>query len=820
MIRLINNFSNFSKSIIKTLVPSYVGMLRVKAGRPLVNHLKNMVLLVKGSITKSLVKVIISYIRFLYVLNKRNGSAFVAKYLKSCVSLLMQSISGPRHHSSHELGIAIARTGSGLPRVIPSVHRHHIRAGNTYYIRLWLSLLSIYRVLDFIGKLKIDTIVKPGNAKIDFDEVRRAVVSLKIRESLEVKSQTNFYPFWIPSSSPTSTKRVLKEDDRTKVLLPSSYSTSIGSILNAAYSLAHSPDILKSMIDFAKGMAVKGPVLTYLEFILSVKGLFKLPYNLNLKRLADKNTIKTVTYKDVSPLGKLAFKIEPAGKVRVFAMVDPFTQWLLAPLHKSIFAFLRTLPSDATFDQRGAVNAFAERLKKEKILEVYSFDITAATDRIPGIVQADVLTHSLWRGSVGNHWLSLLVNRWYAIPFPEWDPSAVLAKRLGFDPNNLPDNVRGVRFMWKGKMQTFIVAVKYIVGQPMGALSSWGMLALVHHVVVRMAALRVNKPFFDFYMVLGDDLVIADKAVANAYLAIMKEWDVGINLSKSIISNNGSFEFAKRFFYKYQDVSGLSFKEMAVARWNLRVLLQLFANISTFRHSRISEMLSFLGHGYKALSRMSGLYSKMSRSMRRTLLLFSYPGMQFSKFLHYSDWLGSTAFNRYYKTEFTLEAKKILLADLNKMASRFPPMQTPSKMVNLDNVIYKFLEGSSGYESWMKKPASNSIPWKEPYSGFIMQLRFLLKSLFDPLWDYYTKVQNDVRTACRDYNALDPSAITLDNIWMTYDDIESISKKLSEVSDFRTIKDVQTLNKSKVLRRADSIRATLLRFANENKRIT
>jgi hypothetical protein len=565
-------------------------------------------------------------------------------------------------------------------------------------------------------------------------------------------------------------------------------------------------------------MAFKGPVVQYLDYIKSCRGLFALPFHLNLKRLSDQDVIRKVIYSKTRPLGKLAFKVEAAGKVRVFAMVDPFTQWLLAPLHKNLFAFLRTLTTDATFDQRGVVDAFAARLKKEKILNVFSFDLTAATDRIPASVQADILTHSLWRGGVGDHWKHLLVNRWYALPFPQWDPSATLAKRLGFDPKNLPENVRGEQFKWKGRNQTFITAVRYGTGQPMGALSSWGMLAVVHHIMVRIAATRVGKPLFDLYLVLGDDLVIADKAVAFSYLSLAKEWEIGINLSKSVISDNGSFEFAKRFFYKYQDVSGLSFKEMAVAKWDLRGLIQLFARISTFRNIRISEMLSFLGHGYKALSRMSGLYSKMSRSMRRTLLLFSYPGMQFSKFSYFSDWLGSVGFNRFYKTTFSLEAKKILIADLNKMASRFPPILTPSKIQNLEVVIYKLLTGSTGYETWMKKPAANSIPWKEPYSGFIMQLRILLKTLFDPLWDYYGKVQNDVRTACRDYNAMNPDQLTLDNIWMTYDDIESISKKLSEIGDFRTIKDVQTLNKSKVLRRADSIRATLLRFANENKR--
>jgi hypothetical protein len=34
---------------------------------------------------------------------------------------------------------------------------------------------------------------------------------------------------------------------------------------------------------------------------------------------------------------------------------------------------------------------------------------------------------------------------------------------------------------------------RYSVGQPMGALSSWGMLALTHHCLVQMAAKRSGK---------------------------------------------------------------------------------------------------------------------------------------------------------------------------------------------------------------------------------------------------------------------------------------------------------------------------------------
>jgi len=41
-------------------------------------------------------------------------------------------------------------------------------------------------------------------------------------------------------------------------------------------------------------------------------------------------------------LGRLALKEEAAGKIRVFAMVDAFTQWALYPLHQLIMSTLST----------------------------------------------------------------------------------------------------------------------------------------------------------------------------------------------------------------------------------------------------------------------------------------------------------------------------------------------------------------------------------------------------------------------------------------------------------------------------------------------
>jgi len=70
-------------------------------------------------------------------------------------------------------------------------------------------------------------------------------------------------------------------------------------------------------------------------------------------------------------------------------MVDPITQWLLAPLHKFIFLILRGVPMDGTFNQLGPIKKLLNRLDSSRGL--YSLDLSAATDRLPVKLQARIL---------------------------------------------------------------------------------------------------------------------------------------------------------------------------------------------------------------------------------------------------------------------------------------------------------------------------------------------------------------------------------------------------------------------------------------------
>lgn len=79
----------------------------------------------------------------------------------------------------------------------------------------------------------------------------------------------------------------------------------------------------------------------------------------------------------------------------------------------------------------------------------------------------------------------------------------------------------------------------------MGAYSSWPMLAITHHLIVRMSARMAGVPFSGRYVILGDDVVIACPQIAEVYKSVMATLDTPISLQKTHVSID-TYEFAKR----------------------------------------------------------------------------------------------------------------------------------------------------------------------------------------------------------------------------------------------------------------------------------
>jgi len=332
-------------------------------------------------------------------------------------------------------------------------------------------------------------------------------------------------------------------------------------------------------------------------------------------------------------LGKLGFKPEPAGKIRVFAMVDPWTQWLFDRLHKAIFGLLERIPQDGTFDQERPIrNLFkwkeANEKKFSKPISLYSFDLSAATDRLPIVLQKVLLSPFLtsWGAEL---WGCLMVGRRYHCP-----------KTIKFG-NGPKQTVSELGF------------VQYATGQPMGALSSWAMLAFLHHAIVQWSAFRAgvitsDKLWYEGYAVLGDDVVIARDCVAKEYAEIMKALDVGIGDHKSLISRTGkAMEFAKRTFLNGVNVSMVPFAEFVVGRQSLAGLLELTRKYSL----SFGQMLSVLGYGYRAKASASKRLFSLPKRLRNYIITFYGPGGP--GYVGLKGWLPLKSVTSLYKTSMT-----------------------------------------------------------------------------------------------------------------------------------------------------------------------
>jgi hypothetical protein len=77
-----------------------------------------------------------------------------------------------------------------------------------------------------------------------------------------------------------------------------------------------------------------------------------------------------------------------AGKARVIAITNWWIQAAFKPLHDSLFNILKNINEDGTFDQDKPLDIL---LSKDLNSKIYSFDLTAATDRLPMEIQRDIL---------------------------------------------------------------------------------------------------------------------------------------------------------------------------------------------------------------------------------------------------------------------------------------------------------------------------------------------------------------------------------------------------------------------------------------------
>jgi GR25 family glycosyltransferase involved in LPS biosynthesis len=402
--------------------------------------------------------------------SSRSNIRFVFTYLKEIYTLNNSLLSGGNYIPKCRISI----DKQGRPRLIPIYIREIYLSNRSVFVAVQ-TILGVHRLMKWWPKVSYETIVKPFNGvsssldSLVLQTAKRNLLSLKFGRHIQWKTCNSFSLVLKPI------KGLVLESSGPNG--PNSWY----SVTTDAFAFYSEPKYLFNLLRF---YFFNKSYLILFGFI----GILALGFPLYI-----------LTYSSRPLLGKLGVVYNVSGKARVIAMSNYWIQIALYPLHKSIMDLLKDLPTDGTFDQLAPVKSL---LSNKSYNDTYfSFDLSAATDRLPLDLQRDVL--SLF---VGEQYASMW-HKLIKLPF--------------------------------GNDRMF-----YSVGQPMGCYSSWAMLALTHHMIVNACVSKPNA----LYCVLGDDVIVTQE-FSDKYLSIMKTLGLEISLHKSMISKD-FVEFAKRVISK------------------------------------------------------------------------------------------------------------------------------------------------------------------------------------------------------------------------------------------------------------------------------
>jgi hypothetical protein len=428
------------------------------------------------------------------------GSQGVIRLLKFSSVILRRFLAGNPVKDAWELGHPIKVTAYGLPRWFPPHVRRNVVNFDVLVLRWLFSILNCYKAFH--------STYKPINLKDITDTL----------PTIDPDTLSDFTRFCKEIFWGTLVKNLAREAGKTRLLSPNlnkiNYYNEEPALVRTGSPNGRVSVLAAALDTIAWGLA---PV-NWLKEFLRHTGDSRTSRLFDLVSLEAQKVFPEIAYLGHRPmvhgrsqplqnrelgLGKLSLKLEAAGKKRVFAIVDYWSQRALQPLHNWMMDILRLLPSDATFDQNGSVALFAAKWRAS----AHSYDLKAATDTIPQTLY-EVLLKGILPEDLVDTWLALLTDRWFLVPPEECTDETI---------------------------------VKYTRGQPMGALSSWPAMALVHHAIVLYAAwksgVKVDSAEIWDYRVLGDDVVIGSSAVGERYVTLTELLHIKIGKKVSLISD-------------------------------------------------------------------------------------------------------------------------------------------------------------------------------------------------------------------------------------------------------------------------------------------
>jgi len=306
----ISDRMNTLQGLISTKIKTINGLIFRNKGRALIGLLLKLVRGVRPRSSKSVVRQVSAFSFRCYRIAKHSGLKGLVLYLKASQVLLQQSVGGYRVADLSELKVRPKRNRSGVPLIIPAGVRAMIsQKRDIQSIKLWMTLLGLYRILEFKGTLSLKTITDPGVEIQAFLPVWRKFIKNEFKPNLsklvKVPSLTSPRLFPVLKSGPIS-----KMDPSNK------------------FETAFTNSSAKALILAARALLVRGGNERLQSALKLIAG--QLPKTSSF--MGRLQSIAMACHKELDlflppeirslPLGKLGLKPEPAGKIRVFAMVD------------------------------------------------------------------------------------------------------------------------------------------------------------------------------------------------------------------------------------------------------------------------------------------------------------------------------------------------------------------------------------------------------------------------------------------------------------------------------------------------------------------
>jgi hypothetical protein len=228
--------------------------------------------------------------------------------------------------------------------------------------------------------------------------------------------------------------------------------------------------------------------------------------------------------------GNVAYVQEAGYKMRGFASPSLPLQYALTSMKEVLFGVLRSLPWDCCFDQSKGVERVRTWLNQGKTC--YSVDLSDATNNASWIMQVHLLE-------------TLGVNK--------SDINLLHSVNTGLYRNPWYESGYGEEYL------------QWNVGQPLGTGPSFAVFSLFHAylVIASMVKAKVSLKYVtDTFVILGDDIVINDQRVHQAYRNTLKLISAPVSEAKCLESPKAA-EFAGVLITSECSYRGWKFKDVA-----------------------------------------------------------------------------------------------------------------------------------------------------------------------------------------------------------------------------------------------------------------